>query len=176
MQTGFWILEPAITCQIEKIGTTYEAFNSNSGIGDGGCIKAYGKGCINVNMFDEKSWTENHLVDVHVPKLKYNLFSVDIALDKSLEMQSTKTTCKLVKDGRTVVMGVRRGKLYVMQFEVIEPNRSRWRQQPPRAYITSISTDTLKDWHEKLAHQNFKYVKQILNRFQIPAKSKKSIL
>ncbi|KAL6421482.1 hypothetical protein ACFW04_014069 [Cataglyphis niger] len=57
----------------------YEEFDFPTAvcIGDGDRIKAYGKGCINVNMFNEESWNENHLVDVlYVPKLKYNLFSV----------------------------------------------------------------------------------------------------
>lgn len=107
-----------------------------------------------------------------VPKLNYNLFSVGIALDKGLEMQSTKTNCELIKDGRIVVMGVRQGKMYVMQFEVTEPKRSR-SKQGLQAYITSISNDMLKDWHEKLAHQNFKHVRQILNRLQISVKGGK---
>lgn len=153
--------------------TTYEVFDSPTAvrIGDGGCIKAYGKGCINVAMFNGKSWIENHLVDVlYVPKLNYNLFSVGIALDKGLEMQSTKTNCELIKDGRIVAMGVCQGKMYVMQF--IEPKRSR-SKQGLQAYITSISNDMLKDWHEKLAHQNFKHVRQILNRLQISVKGGK---
>ncbi|KMQ85187.1 retrovirus-related pol polyprotein from transposon tnt 1-94, partial [Lasius niger] len=166
---GEGLVSEALTSKSSQQTGTYEAFDTPTPvrIGDGGCIEACGKGSINVNMFDEKNWNENHLIDVlHVSKLKYNLFSVGAALDKGLEMQSTNITCELVKDGRIVAIGVRRGKMYVMQFKVVEPKMSRWRQDPPEALITS--TSTLKDWHEKLAHQNFRHVKQILDRFQIP--------
>lgn len=153
---------------------TYEAFDTQTPvcIGDGGCIEAYGKGNINIDMFNRNDWIRNHLVDVlYVPKLKYNLFSVDAALDKGLEMQSTNIACK-TKDGRVIATGVRKGKMYVIKFNVNKPSMLGWRQHPPEALTTS--TVTLKDWHEKLAHQNFRHVRRILDKFQIPVKNKKN--
>lgn len=123
-------------------------------------------------MFDGGKWNENHLVDVlHVPRLKYNLFSVGAALDKGLEMKSTRTTCELSKDRRTVAVGVRQGKLYSMKFEVVRPEKPK--KEQTRANIAS--TGTLRDWHEKLVHQNFRHVSQILNRFQIPVKTEEDL-
>lgn len=53
-------------------------------IGDGKYISAIGKGDINVLAFDGHTWNEKHLSNVlYVPDLKYNLFSVGAALDKS---------------------------------------------------------------------------------------------
>ena len=55
-------------------------------IGDGSYIQAYGRGDINVHTFDGNSWNLNHLANVlFVPKLKYNLFSAGVVLDKGLE-------------------------------------------------------------------------------------------
>ena len=73
-------------------------------------------------MFNGKTWNENHLVNVlYVPRLKYDLFSGGVAFDKGLEMQSTSSTCELMKKGHTIATGIRQGKLSVMQFADEEP-------------------------------------------------------
>lgn len=131
-------------------------------IGDRGCIQSYGKGSINDVMFDGKNWNQNHLIDVlYVSKLKYNLFSFGAVMDKSVEMRSTNATYELIKEGRIIAIGVRQGKIYVMQFETTERNRAKPKRDSLQAFLAS--TGTLKGWHEKLAHQNFRHVRQILD-------------
>ncbi|CAL1684208.1 unnamed protein product [Lasius platythorax] len=36
--------------------------------------------------------------------------------------------------------------------------------------VLAAVADTLKTWHEKMAHQNFRHVKRVLNQFQIKVK------
>lgn len=174
IEDASWIMDSGASdhmCFRKDWFITYETFHHPMPvrIGDGGCIQASGKGCINVEMFNGEVWNQNHLIDVlYVPRLKYNLFSTGAALDKGLEMQSTSETCKLIKKGRTIATGTRRGKFFVMQFAVKASPRSGWRKDTAQAYVSS--KDTLQNWHERLAHQNFRHVRQILKRLEISVK------
>jgi transposase InsO family protein len=125
-------------------------------------------------MFDGHRWNKNYLVDVlHVPKLKYNLFSVGAALDKGFKMQSTRTTCELTKNENTVAVGVRRGKLFSMKFKVIYPGEMKSANKESQANVAS--TGMIRDWHERLVHQNLQHVKEILGRFHIRVKSEEDM-
>lgn len=66
---------------------------------------------------------------MYVPELAKNLFSRNHALDQGLTIEATSTDCKLSsKDGTTVVVGVHRGAMTVMQIKVkkssLEPDIS----------------------------------------------------
>lgn len=165
-----WILDTGASdhmCNVKQWFTTYEEFDEPRSVrvGDGGRIDAYGKGCVNAQMFNGTKWNRNHLEDVlYVPELKYNLFSVGAALDKGLQMLSTRSNCRLVKGERTVAVGVRRNKLYIMQFKVAETEST--------SHASVAERETLRNWHEKLAHQNYRHVKKVLNQFQIKTKDK----
>lgn len=59
MKDASWVLDSGASDHMSNRRNwfiTYEAFDSPTAvcIGDGGCIRAYGKGCINVTMFDGK--------------------------------------------------------------------------------------------------------------------------
>lgn len=131
-------------CNVRGWFTTYETLKEPKAvrIGDGNYIDVHGKGCINVNMFDGTEWNVNHIVDVlYVPELKYNLFSEGAALDKNLEMVSTRSECKLVKGDSTVAVGVRRNKLYIMQFET-----TGYSDASEEAGHANIASCSLKKW------------------------------
>lgn len=161
-----WVLDSGASdhmCNVREWFTTYETLNEPTvvRIGDGSCIEVHGKGIINIKMFDESKWNLNHLVNVlYVPELKYNLFSVGAALDKGLKMVSTQSVCKLVDGDRTVAVGVRRNKLYMMKFEPTSMSEE-------TAHANIATTNSLKNWHERLAHQNYRHVKNVLDNFEI---------
>ncbi|KMQ86814.1 retrovirus-related pol polyprotein from transposon tnt 1-94 [Lasius niger] len=48
-----------------------------------------------------------------------------------------------------------------MQFEVIMPNEAN--RQHIQLEVLAAVADTLKTWHEKMAHQNFRHVKQTIS-------------
>ena len=58
-------------------------------IGDGRCIKAIGKGCNKVEVFNGEDWCENIMKEVlHVPELgDYNLFSVGQVIKKGYRVR-----------------------------------------------------------------------------------------
>lgn len=115
-------------------------------------------------MFDGEKWNEYHLVDIlHVPRLKYNLFSVGAALDKDLEMKSIRNTCEL--SGQAY-----QGKRSPSRKTLLNAIRGRQSSKTKTGTRTNTNeysiSSTLRNWHEKLVHQNFRHVRQILDRFQ----------
>nr|XP_046472588.1 uncharacterized protein LOC124214366 [Neodiprion pinetum] len=70
-------------------------------IGNGERIYAVGKGNINVLAYDNNVWKAKHLAEVlHVPKLKYNLFSTGAALDKDMQLVADSKGCRCNPSGR----------------------------------------------------------------------------
>lgn len=133
-------------------------------IGDGSILLAKGKGNIKILSFANNKWNNNYLLDLdvlYVPELKYNLFSRCTALDKGLPLSSDKNKCMFSRNGQNIVCtGERQGKLFKLEFKVITLDKEK-----PQANI--IIKDTFQLWHERLSHQNIKYVNNILEKLNI---------
>lgn len=159
-----WIIDSGATehmcCNIELF-TKFEQLKENKivKIGDGSCIKAVGVGKVCGKTYDGKNWINTELRNVlYVPDLKMNLFSVSSMLDKNYFMKSNKYVCKIVNASQQVcAIAEREGKLYKLKFKV------------DKHVFANVSTEkeNLQIWHEKLAHQNVKQVKDILLRYNI---------
>lgn len=123
-------------------------------LGDGSTKPGIGVGDIELEAFDSKSWQRIVLRNVlHVPTFPFNLFSVITALDKGY-IQSGDAEKSIFRDKVTheiVATADRRDNLFRMNFRAIKSENC-------------LITVTLKQWHEKMAHQNIKHVKDILNR------------
>lgn len=128
-------------------------------IGDVRFIHATGVGDVNILAYNGNDWNRRHLSNVlYVPKLNYNLFSSGAALDKGIVYHSDKSTCKFIKQGIIVAVGERQDKLFEMKFRVITEKESE----------ANVAThDSLRTWHERLAHQNVAQVKKILKESNI---------
>lgn len=115
-------------------------------IGNGKYISASGRGDINILAFDGHTWNEKYLSNVlYVPQLKYNLFSAGAALDKGLKLHSDNEMCKLKRDGKTVLMGERQGKLYQIKIKITPAAAN------PEAHATIC---TFHEWHERMTHRH----------------------
>lgn len=90
---------------------------------------------------------------LYVPNLSLNLFSLTTVLDKGYEEHSTANQSVILENGRKVLIAQREGGLFRMKFkEEVEHN---------------LSAVSIKMWHERLAHQNVSYVRDILKRNNI---------
>lgn len=67
-------------------------------------------------------------------------------------------SCSLRLNGDTVAMGERSGRLYAMKIKVISVGAIQ---------SNAMAVCTLREWHEKLAHQNIKRVKDFLRSNKI---------
>lgn len=136
-------------------------------------ISAHGRGHINVLAFTGIKWERKYLENVlYVPKLVYNLFSMGSTLDKQMNFKSDKRECRFIKGRKTIAIGERKDKLYEMKLQVIESENAfstRTDKDIPHGTISDLQL-----WHERLAHQNFKRIKEILSKRGVMIKENSS--
>ena len=126
-------------------------------IGDGTKLDAVGVGQVILKAFNGKHYIETTLNNVlYVPDLKMNLFSVASAVNKGYSMKADSIKCEFIKDNKIGAIAMRDGKFYIMDFKCESSNN-----------VSANVGCSLKDWHEKLAHQNFECVKDILKNNNI---------
>ncbi|KMQ85367.1 retrovirus-related pol polyprotein from transposon tnt 1-94 [Lasius niger] len=126
-------------------------------IGDGRKLDAVGVGQIVVKAFNGKCYIETTLNNVlHVPDLKMNLFSVASAVNKGYSMKADINKCEFVKGNKVGAIATRDEKFYILDFKCESSN-----------HVSANVGYSLKDWHEKMAHQNFECVKDILKKTNI---------
>lgn len=123
-------------------------------IGDSTKLEGIAFGDVELNAYDNEKWYPIVLRDVlYVPDLKFNLFSVTTVLDKGYTQKATAEN-SMIMEGKTIVlMAERIGGLFKMIFRQKEEY--------------SLTVVGLKLWHERLAHQNIRHVKDILMRNNI---------
>lgn len=106
-------------------------------------------------MYDGSNYTPGVLMNaLYVPELKVNLFSVVSALDKGYTWVSNTDTCKFLKNGQVVSVAKREGSSFIMKLKI-------------KRHANALIASNLKTWHQRLAHQNFDYVKDLLNKNKI---------
>lgn len=138
-------------------------------VGNGEIILAKGRGDINILSYDGAKWQEHHLSPVlHVPDLHYNLMSMSSALDKGLKFGSDKQQCWLKSGEDIVAVGDRYEDLYKMRFRICNEETPENRQEQ-RANV--VESDSLRVWHERLAHQNVTQVRRVLKGWNIHTKA-----
>lgn len=126
-------------------------------IGDATELEGVGIGDIEVEAYDGDKWTPVIMKDVlYVPRLDYNLFSVGQILDKGYIQIADKQMSRIAtSDGQhTKVIAEREGNLYKMMLR-------------REGQGTCMIAESIRIWHERLAHQNVKYVRNILNKSNV---------
>ena len=125
-----------------------------------GVVKSLGTGTIRIKYFNGKQWESGILLDViYVPDLDNNLFSLNHALDQGLRIEATSdSTSFLSIDGSTVLVGARQGSLTVLKMKALCLFSN------VALAANSANENSLMMWHEKLGHQNIKYVCEFLRK------------
>lgn len=134
-------------------------------IGDGTIIHAIGRGNIKITSFNGEKWIDKILLDVlHIPSLHTNLFSQGRMCDKGCIFISDDSSCEFVKicDGEVVATGVREGGLFRMLIckDIDSAN-------------IAVKAESVRVWHERLAHQHIAHIKRFLQQRNIPYNDEK---
>jgi hypothetical protein len=164
--TDMWVLDSGASdhmCAKLEWFSSYEPFvnTKHVTIGDGTNLYATGKDNINILTYMNRNWKRNYLANVlHVPGLKFNLFSYDTALDKGLKLTSDGKKYVFTTNGQIVGTGERNGRLFELNVKVDFPNKT-------ECYANIAVKDILKLWHKRLGHQNIQYVKNYLAKHNI---------
>lgn len=123
-------------------------------MGNSHLIEGVGVGDINLEAFDGRKWNPIVLKDaLYVPDLNYNLFSVGQTLKKGYIQEADQTTSRFIipETGETFLIADMKDNLFEMKI----------RREGQNTCLAAVS---LKTWHERLAHQNVRYVKEVLDR------------
>lgn len=121
-------------------------------------MKAYGMGKMEVKHEVEKRWLTADIIDVwHVPEVIGPLFSVHAAAARKFNTIFTSSSVELRDQANNVVLeGKAEGSIYTLHMTPLKPKRE------------SAMISSLQVYHERLAHQNKRYVKDFLKTRNIP--------
>lgn len=123
-------------------------------IGDSTELQAISIGDVHLLAHDGEKWNKIILRQVlFVPSLTFNLFSVTTVLDKGYTQQANAEKSIILENGKPVLIAERSGRQFLMKF------------LKDKAH--NLSAVSVKVWHNRLAHQNIQYVKDILNNNNI---------
>lgn len=156
-----WLVDSGASehmCFERKLITEYKELSTSNKyvvVGDGRCLLVSGMGNVIVKAFDGQSYRNTTLHGVlFVPELKVNLFSVPSITKKGYNVTLSDEKCLVLKHDELCAVGERDGNFYVMNF-ILED-------------IAAIAS--VKEWHERLCHQNYKHVKEVLTNKNIEFK------
>lgn len=140
-------------------------------IGNGDCIDAVGVGDIDVLVYDGAEWKQKFLSNaLYVPKLVVNLFSQGRCLDRGkCEMKATSNECRFERDGKVFAVGKRESGLYRMMIRAAQREKEMIAEhiQTHANVASGAACDSIRLWHERLAHQGVSHVRQFLRRNDI---------
>lgn len=117
-------------------------------------LKGIGTGDVELEVFDGKVWYQIILKNaLYVPKMTFNLFSVTQMLNKGYVQtaNANQSIFKTLDEKETVAIAKQDGNLNKMMFR-------------REKFENCLISTSIKTWHERLAHQNVKYVRNILKR------------
>lgn len=162
-----WIADTGASHHMTKLRTvyaTYSAFDNPKPIIIGKShtqLLAFGQGDIKIKALVDGKWKQHCLKDVlYTPDVVKNLFSVSTAADKGAEYWLDKKSCRLTRNGETIVIGERCNKLYKLNIQIVQPD------SPAEVYVSN-KNETLQVWHERFGHQSKQYVEKYLKKHGI---------
>lgn len=127
-------------------------------VGNGAAISVLGHGQMKLEVYDGNEWVQTTIDKVlFVPELKTNLFSVNCVSDKGYVMLTDDNSCKFYKNNKVCAIAKRVGRSYYLEM----------RYKNKVANVAKKVNTTLQEWHERLAHQNFEYVRKVLLKNKI---------
>ena len=123
-------------------------------IGNKSLMMAYGHGNVRIEAYVDGEWEQHTLLDVwYTPDVVKNLFSVPSAANKGIEYWLNNRECKLTRNNVVLATGERYQSLYKLNIRVLCPKA---------LACTAQKIDSLQIWHERLGHQNKRYVAKYL--------------
>ncbi|KAF9424272.1 hypothetical protein HW555_000665 [Spodoptera exigua] len=165
-----WLVDSGAS---EHMCCDYELFNSYCSakgksviVGNGTQISVKGSGQVAVQVWNGNEWIDTTIDNVlHVPELSTNLFSVNRATSKGYVIVTGENECKFYKENKVMAVAKRNGSMYYLDFRY---------HNTSEANVAEIKRSTLHEWHEKMAHQNMSYVKDVLKNNKVDINTQSS--
>ena len=146
-----WIKDSGCSRHItgnRKLFSTYKAYNGGNVIfGSDLRGKIIGKGTISQDSLT----TEN--VE-HVDNLTYNLLSIGQICDNKCRVTFTEEDSEIVKNGKIIGRGIRKGGIYVMKLG---------NKPEDRICLTTLDENSTL-WHRRLGHANMQQIQSLVSK------------
>lgn len=167
LQKSKWLVDSGASEHMCRNRALFTSFTNTSPkpiiIGNGAVISALGYGQMAVQVSNGNEWVDTVIDNVlYVPELKTNLFSVNRATDKGYVMVTDDSSCKFYKSNKICAIAERIGNSFYLDL--------RYNNNCEIASTAKLAPNDLNEWHRRLAHQNFTYVKDILRKNNIEVK------
>ena len=122
-------------------------------LGDDTELNVNGIGSIHILALVNGKWESGIMQDVlHVPDLRHSLFSMSAYTAKGNLVTIEENKCVFSDRDRIRAIGIRQGNgLYKMLIKVVEPLQA-----------NVVKADSLKIWHERLGHINYRSLKDMV--------------
>lgn len=148
-------------CRDRALFSSFKNISEKSVIvGNGATIDVIGCGQVAVQVSNGTEWIDTIIENVlYVPELKNNLFSVNRAIDKGYVMMTNNKSCNFLKSNEICAVAKRIGDCYYLNL--------RYKHNYETASNVTLVQNDLNKWHKRLAHQNFNYVKNILQKHNV---------
>lgn len=160
-ETDSWIIDSGASRHITHRREWFSKFHASTGetvaLGDNDTCEVISSGTITIERLIGDKWYESRIENVlYVPKIRKNLFSVEVCTSKGYEFASKEQGVTLTRDNEVYGQGVKQNnKIYRMLFRVkLNSNRIE----------ANVATASLKLWHERLRHVNKKTLKQMITQ------------
>lgn len=167
LQKSKWLVDSGASEHMCRDRTLFKSFTSNSErsviVGNGAKISVLGCGQVAAQVSNGTEWIDTVIDEVlYVPELENNLFAVNRATDKGYVMMTNDRSCKFVKCNEVCAVAERIGDSYYLEL--------RYKYEYETASTATLLQNDLNEWHKRLAHQNFTYVKDILQKHNVNVK------
>lgn len=117
VDVDLWIADTGSSHHLTNLKDCYSSYSTFDEpksiiLGNKKLTLAYGQGDMQIESLVDGQWSQHVLKDAwYAPEVAKNLLSIPSAADKGLEYWLDKTTCRLIRNGETVVTGKRHGGL-----------------------------------------------------------------
>lgn len=161
-QKAHWIVDTGASnhmCRDRDLFTAYSPSLSNKSVtvGNGNLCSVHGFGQMSLQVYDGDKWIDTTIENVlFVPELKTNLLSVNCITDRGYVVVTDNEKCKFLKQNKVCAVAYRNQDMYLLDV----------RYKHGIANVAKVQS-SLKDWHEKLVHQNMQHVKNVLKNNNI---------
>lgn len=142
-------------CSRKECFKNYEAYPERSytvRVGDGALIDAKGRGDVEVYTNNSEKVIHTLKNVLHVPDIQKNLLSISRSTQKGMKVtfEEGGNSVVFMKDNKITLTGVKHSNLYKLNLRPVKV-----------AEANVAISDSIRVWHERLGHVNFKTLKQM---------------
>ena len=151
LEPGEWVKDSGCTNHMTGNRKLFSSYHACSGgnVTFGSKLKG--------NIIGKGTMTHNSLTITnveHVDNLGFNLLSISQICDNECKVIFSKDDSEIIKNGKVIAKGIRKGKLYVMKIS----------NKPSDNICLATVNDNSTLWHRRLGHANMRLLQSLASK------------